>query len=71
MKVYNYISMLLLVGTAIFVSCSQDEEMSGENMDSLQSFQISVLDGGFQDMDANKTVQLKVITLQSLLKEMQ
>lgn len=35
MKVYNYISMLLLVGTAIFVSCSQDEEMSGENMDSL------------------------------------
>ena len=39
MKVYNYISMLLLVGTAIFVSCSQDEEMSGENMDSLQSFQ--------------------------------
>ena len=55
MKVYNYISMLLLVGTAIFVSCSQDEEMSGENMDSLQSFQISVLDGGFQDMDANKT----------------
>lgn len=55
MKVYNYISMLLLVGTAIFVSCSQDEEMSGENMDSLQRFQISVLDGGFQDMDANKT----------------
>ena len=55
MKVYNYISMLLLVGTAILVSCSQDEEMSGENMDSLQSFQISVLDGGFQDMDANKT----------------
>lgn len=55
MKVYNYISMLLLAGTAIFVSCSQDEEVGGEKMDSSQSFQISVSDGGFQDMDANKT----------------
>lgn len=71
MKVYNYISMLLLVGTAIFVSCSQDEEMSGENMDSLQSFQISVLDGGFRIWMQTRHVQLKVITLQSLLKEMQ
>lgn len=55
MKVYNYISMLLLAGTAIFASCSQDEEMSGGNMDSIQGFQISVLDEGYQSIDGNKT----------------
>lgn len=55
MKVYNYISILLLAGTAIFASCSQNEELGGENMDSTQGFQISVFDDGFQDVDANKT----------------
>lgn len=55
MKVYNYISILLLASTAFFTSCSQDEEMGGENMESMQGFQISVFDAGYQDVDANKT----------------
>lgn len=55
MKVYNYISILLLAGTAIFTSCTQGEEPDGENMDSLNGFQISVSDNGFQDLDAPQT----------------
>lgn len=55
MKVYNYISMLLLAGIALFASCSQDEEIGGENMDSMQGFQINVFDEGYQSIDANKT----------------
>ncbi len=52
MKVYNYISMLFLAGTAFFASCSQNEEIGGENMEPMQGFQISVIDEGYQDVDA-------------------
>lgn len=55
MKVYNYISMILLAGTAIFASCTQGEEPDGGKMDSLNGFQISVSDNGFQDLDAPQT----------------
>lgn len=55
MKVYNYISMLLLAGTAIFTSCTQNEEPDGGKTDSLNGFQISVSDNGFQDLDAPQT----------------
>lgn len=55
MKVYNYISMLLLAGAVSLASCSQDEEMEGDNMGSLQGFQISVSDDGFQDINASGT----------------
>ena len=44
MKIYNYISMLFLAGSAIVASCSQNEELTGETPDSLQGFQISVSD---------------------------
>lgn len=50
MKVFNYISAFLLAGAAIVVSCSQNEEMEG--MESSQNFQINVLDGGYQNIDA-------------------
>lgn len=55
MKVYNYISMILLAGTAIFTSCTQGEEPDGGKMDSLNGFQISVSDNGFQDLDTPQT----------------
>lgn len=54
MKVHNYISMLFLAGAAIVASCSQNEE-SGENLDSMQGFQISVSDEGFVDIESGKT----------------
>ena len=44
MKIYNYISMLFLAGAAVVASCSQNEELTGETPDSLQGFQISVMD---------------------------
>lgn len=53
MKVYNYISMLLLAGTALFASCSQDEEVGGENLESMKGFQINVFDEGYQRIDGN------------------
>ena len=55
MKVYNYISMLFLAATVTFASCSQNEELGGENMEAMQGFQINVFDDGFQDVEANKT----------------
>ena len=54
MKIYNYISMLFLAGTAVVASCSQNEELTGETPDSLQGFQISVSDEGFMD-ESGKT----------------
>ena len=47
MKVYNYISMLLL-GVVSLASCSQDDGIEGENMGTLQGFQISVSEDGFK-----------------------
>ena len=55
MKVNNYISMLFLAGAAMIASCSQNEELGGDNPDALQGFQISVSDKGFADMDKGET----------------
>ncbi|WP_286334213.1 fimbrillin family protein [Bacteroides caecimuris] len=55
MKVNNYISMLFLAGAAMIASCSQNEELGGDNPDALQGFQISVSDKGFTDMDKGET----------------
>lgn len=54
MKVYNYISMLLL-GVVSLASCSQDDGIEGENMGTLQGFQISVSEDGFQAVNASGT----------------
>lgn len=54
MKVYNYISMLLL-GVVSLASCSQDDGIEGENMGTLQGFQISVSEDGFQTVNAPGT----------------
>ena len=54
MKVYNYISMLLL-GVVSLASCSQDDGIEGENMGTLQGFQISVSEDGFQAVNAPGT----------------
>ena len=46
MKIYSYISALLIAGIASFSSCSQEEavkEMNGDNSSS--GLQISVSDG--------------------------
>ena len=37
MKVNNYISMLFLAGAAMIASCSQNEELGGDNPDALRS----------------------------------
>lgn len=50
MKIYNYISMLFLAGTAMLASCTQGEEPGGE-MDAIDAFGISVSDNGFQNVD--------------------
>lgn len=55
MKVYNYISIFLIVSITMFASCAQDEELNGDNVESLNGFQINVSDNGFQDLDVNKT----------------
>lgn len=55
MKIYNYISMFLLAGATIVASCSQNEELGEENLDSLQGFQISVSDDGFIDTETGRT----------------
>ncbi|MFG6411037.1 MAG: fimbrillin family protein [Bacteroides acidifaciens] len=55
MKVNNYISMLFLAGAAMIASCSQNEELGGDNPNALQGFQISVSDKGFADMDKGET----------------
>lgn len=50
MKIYSYISALLIAGIASFSSCSQEEdvkEMNGDNSSS--GLQISVSDGGYFD----------------------
>ena len=50
MKIYSYISALLIAGIASFSSCSQEEdvkEMNGDN--SSRGLQISVSDGGYFD----------------------
>ena len=50
MKIYNYISALLIAGIASFSSCSQEEdvkEMNGDNSSS--GLQIRVSDGGYFD----------------------
>ncbi|WP_294553484.1 fimbrillin family protein [uncultured Bacteroides sp.] len=50
MKLYNYISALLIAGIASFSSCSQEENLNGVNgIDSSNSIKISVSDGGFFD----------------------
>lgn len=47
MKLYNYISALLIAGIASFSSCSQEDDLNEVN--SSNGFQITVSDGGFLD----------------------
>lgn len=50
MKLYNYISALLIAGIASFSSCSQEDDLNEVNgVNSSNSFQITVSDGGFLD----------------------
>lgn len=49
MKIYSYISALLIAGIASFSSCSQEEDLNMNGTDASNSFQISVMDGGFMD----------------------
>lgn len=56
MKIYNYISMLFLAGTAMLASCTQSEELDGE-MDATDAFQISVSDNGFQNIDGTRATE--------------
>lgn len=56
MKIYNYISMLFLAGTAMLASCTQNEEL-GEETDTLNGFQISVSDNGFQDPTGTRAAE--------------
>ena len=48
MKIYNYISALLIAGIASFSSCSQ-EDLNVNETGSSNGFRISVTDGGFID----------------------
>lgn len=48
MKLYNYISALLIAGIASFSSCSQEDDFNEVN--SSNGFQITVSDGGFLDI---------------------
>lgn len=48
MKLYNYISALLIAGIASFSSCSQEDDLNEVN--SSNGFQITVSDGGFLDI---------------------
>lgn len=50
MKIYSYISALLIAGIASFSSCSQEEDLNGVNgAGSSNGLQISVSDGGYVD----------------------
>ena len=46
MKLYNHISTWAFAGLLAFTGCSQEESLEGSS--SLQGFQISVSDAGFQ-----------------------
>lgn len=51
MKLYNYISALLIAGIASFSSCSQENDLNEVNgVNSSNGFQITVSDGGFLDI---------------------
>lgn len=56
MKIYNYIPMLFLLGASLLASCTQNEEL-GEETDTLNSFQISVSDKGFQDPTGTRAAE--------------
>ena len=46
---------MLLLGVVSLASCSQDDGIEGENMGTLQGFQISVSEDGFQAVNAPGT----------------
>lgn len=52
MKLYNHISTWAFAGLLAFTSCSQEESLEGSS--SLQGFQISVTDAGFQNLSEGR-----------------
>lgn len=52
MKLYNHISTWAFAGLLAFTGCSQEESLEGSS--SLQGFQISVTDAGFQNLSEGR-----------------